>query len=224
MRADFEILQDLIKTKALASIVYEYNKKAIVLKEPGHQQRSAYSLRIHNVPEEIIAFKADVFPAPRKIFKGEKGECKRADFIIIAGANKANWIVYIEMTSGKGGSKTKKDIEQQLRGAQCLLAYCRAIGQEFWQEPKFLEQRNYQSRFVSVRDIGISKQANNNTARIRSTRQSEGYAENQCAAQPAIQKTGRKILIHHSNRDVRTWSYNCISIDTELALSSCRVS
>lgn len=153
--SDFDILRDLIRDTALASVEYEYRKKIIVLEEPGNQQQSAYSLQIHNVPDDVIAFKVDAFPAPKEIFKNDKGECKRADFVVIASGNKANWIVHIEMKGGNTGSG--KEIEQQLRGARCLVAYCRAIGREFWQEPNFLEEKKYQQRFVSVKNIRISK-------------------------------------------------------------------
>ncbi len=153
--SDFEILRNLIKTEALASVEDEYNKKIIVLEEPGNEKQSAYSLKIRNVPDDIIAFKADAFPPPKRIFKNSKGECKRADYVVIASDNRANWIVHIEMKSGKGDSK--KEVEQQLRGAQCLVAYCRAIGQEFWQESEFLEKKNYQQRFISIKNIGVAK-------------------------------------------------------------------
>ena len=153
--SDFKILRDLTRDDALASIQYQYGKKTIVLKEPGNQRQSAYSLKIRNVPDDIIAFKADAFPPPKSIFKNSKGECKRADFVVIASSHEASWIVYIEMKSGKAG--LEKEIRQQLLGAQCLVAYCRAIGQGFWQEPQFLQEKNYQQRFISVRNIGIPK-------------------------------------------------------------------
>ena len=157
MMSDFEILQDLFRDEALASVEYdEHGKRVIFLKEPGNQGQSAYSLEIRQVPDDIIAFKADDFPPPKSIFINNKGECKRADFVIIASNAKANWIVYIEMKSGGGGLQRK--IEQQLRGAACLVAYCRAIGHKFWKEPKFLERKNYKQRFVSIKNIGIPKQ------------------------------------------------------------------
>ena len=155
MRSDFEILHALIRDDALAPVDSPCSTKTIVLEEPSHQQQSAYSLRIKNVPDDVIAFRADAFPAPNHLFKNGKGECKRADFVVIASDSKANWIMYVEMKRGKGHSE--KEITQQLRGAQCLVAYCRAIGQEFWQEPKFLEKKSYQQRFISVKDIGIQK-------------------------------------------------------------------
>ncbi len=152
--SDFDILRDLIQNDALVLAEDEYNKKIIVLKESGNQQPE-YSLKIRNVPDDIIAFKADAFPPPNRIFKNSKGECKRADYVVIASDDRANWIVHIEMKSGKGDSE--KEVEQQLRGAQCLVAYCRAIGQEFWQEQDFLEKKNYQQRFISIKNIGVAK-------------------------------------------------------------------
>ena len=151
--SDFDILRDLIQEEALASVEDEYGKKTIVLKESSNQ--SEYSLKIRNAPDDVIAFKADDFPPPNSIFKNSKGECKRADFVVIASDDKSKWIVHIEMKSGKTG--LGREIEQQLRGARCLVAYCRVIGQEFWQESKFLEQKNYQQRFISVKEIGIQK-------------------------------------------------------------------
>lgn len=155
--SDFDILRDLIRDAVLASVEYEYKKKTIVLEEPGDQQQSAYSLKIRNVPDAFIAFKVDAFPAPKNIFKDDKGECKRADFVIIASDDKVNWIVHIEMKGGNTG--LRKEIVQQLRGARCLVAYCRAIGREFWQEPNFLEEKNYHQRFVSVKNIWIPKRS-----------------------------------------------------------------
>jgi len=152
--SDFEILQELVREEALATVEYEHGKRVIVLKEPGNPGQSVYSLKIRKVPEDIIAFKADDFPAPNSIFKNSKGECKRADYVVIASSDRAKWIVYIEMKKGNAGSG--KEIKQQLRGAECLVAYCRAIGQEFWQEPKFLES-NYKHRFISIKQIGIQK-------------------------------------------------------------------
>ena len=107
MMSDFEVLRDLIHDNMLAPIHEHYGKKTVVLKEPGNQQQSAYSLKIRDIPDDTIAFKADAFPPPNRIFKGSKGECKRADFIVIASTNKTNWIVYIEMKSGKAGSENE---------------------------------------------------------------------------------------------------------------------
>ena len=185
--SDFEILRALIRDEALAPVEFPHGKKVIVLEEPGQQQQSAYSLRIKNVPDDVVAFRADAFPAPNHIFKNDKGECKRADFVVIASDGKANWILYVEMKHGKGHSE--KEITQQLRGAECLVAYCRAIGQEFWQEPEFLKKESVTNSVLSaLEDIGIQKRADKSGAKSRPARRTGAYAEDQRAAQrqPAV--------------------------------------
>ena len=155
MMDDLELLHDLFKNECLAPVVDNYGRKMLTLREPGNAPESAYTLEIRSAPDDVIAIKADAFPAPEKIFENTRGECKRADFIIVAKTVSGNRIVYLEMKRGKSGSQT--EIVQQLKGAVCLVAYCRAIGRAFWQEPEFLEEKNYQPRFVSVRNIGMNK-------------------------------------------------------------------
>ena len=162
--SDIDLLQDLIREEALALIVTNrYGNKEIVLEEIDHRDQPKYILRILNVPDNVIAFKTDLFPAPSSIFKNTKGECKRSDYVIIASDDTNNWIVYIEME--RSSTKSKTEIEQQLRGAFCLVKYCRAVGQQFWRMPEFLNQEHYRELFVSVKDIAIKKR----TTSFRST-------------------------------------------------------
>ena len=157
--SDLDILRELIRDDALVSIQKStYNKQVLVLEEMSEQRN--YDLQIHNIPNEIIAFKADKFPPPKAIFNDYKRECKRADFIIIANTPKHNWIIYIEMKAGMTTSAS--EIVQQLKGAECLIAYCRAIGRAFWLEQGFLNENDYQQRFVSIKNIRLNKQPTRN--------------------------------------------------------------
>lgn len=143
MMDDFEILHALFREEALASI--ESNR--IILEE---QNNHSYKLEISRIPDEIIAFKADKFPAPIHIFRNDKSECKRADYVIIARRHtqiNPRLIVYVELKKGSTGDGPS--IKNQLRGAKCLVAYCCAIVREFWKEAQFLN--DYAERFVSVR-------------------------------------------------------------------------
>ena len=77
MMDDFGILRALFKEEVLASVNDEENDgKSIILEEQqGHQ---SYRLTITGAPYDTVAFKADAFPAPTRIFRDSKGECKRA--------------------------------------------------------------------------------------------------------------------------------------------------
>lgn len=150
---DLELLRSLLKEEVLVpAIDTATNKKELELKEPQHP---SYSLQIVGAPCDTIAFRADAFPATCRFFRGHKRERKRADFVIVANSDRRNWIVYIEMKGGVHGDA--KGIEAQLRGAYCLVSYCRTIGREFWKEPDFLDAGNYREHFVSVKNVGSRK-------------------------------------------------------------------
>jgi hypothetical protein len=68
--------------------------------------------------------------------------------------------------SGKG---QPTEIVQQLKGAQCFIAYCREIGKAFWNEPDFMKK--YRHRFVSIAHTSIPKR------KTRITRESGKHDE-----------------------------------------------
>lgn len=150
---DLDILRALLKEEVLAPASdTQTNQKNLLLTEPRGQ---SYELRIIRAPYDTIAFRADAFPSPRHIFRGSKGERKRADYVIIANEDDRSWIVYVEMKAGNDGLAS--EIAAQLRGAHCLVAYCRAIGRQFWGESAFLEAGSYREHFVSVKGVGSNK-------------------------------------------------------------------
>ena len=152
MMSDQDLLRSLLKDDVLASVEdASKNKKNVILQEPDG---SPYDLKIIAAPRATIAFKVDAFPAPCGFFRGTRKERKRADYVVIAEDVNRSWIVYIEMKRGTDGSK--RDIVAKLRGARCVVAYCRAIGRDFWQQRRFLDANSYEERFVSVRRIQTS--------------------------------------------------------------------
>ena len=147
---DFQILNALFEKNALASVRHNL----LILEEIEGQR---YELKITGAPYDTIAFKGDMFPSLKGVvFRDDKHECRRADYVIIARSDSRRWIIYVEMKSGKG---KRSEIQDQLRGAKCLVAYCREVGQQFWNKElgtrRFLEC--YAERFVSVRGIGLNE-------------------------------------------------------------------
>lgn len=165
MNLDLDVLRELIKNEAVVTVKKnQHGTNFLELKEPEGGKSSGYKVEVLNTPEDTIAIKSDMFPSPRKIFKNTKGECKRADFVIIAKDGEKNWIIYIEMKRGNYGSE--KEIIRQLQGSRCFIDYCRTVGQTFWGKPGFLEEEVYQQLYVSVKNIGVDKKPSRETRRL----------------------------------------------------------
>ncbi len=150
--SDIVIFKEMIKITAVVPLETYHDKNKVTLEEPPP---AGYSVTIYGMPDDdqTIVIKADAFTAPKDIFADSKRECKRADFVIIAETDGKKVIICIEMKAGKG--KSEAEIIQQLKGAKCFVFYCREIGQSFWNHQNFL--KDYFYRFVSIRNISISK-------------------------------------------------------------------
>ncbi len=146
--SDRQILSELIAESAQVSHEnHVYGQRVVKLQEAGVEGSLS---EIRNIPSDALVIKADAFPAPRAFFKGEKGECKRADFIIISEEKRV--ILYIEL---KAGEKDASHIIKQLKGASCVISYCREIGKQFWGEAQFLD--DYTHRYIGMVNLSISK-------------------------------------------------------------------
>lgn len=147
--SDIDILHQMIKDTAKIVVSDKSNKKLVALTEP---QQTKCSVTIHGLPDDVIVIKADAFRSPDTVFKGTKGECKRADFVIVADTGRKKIILCIEMKSKKGSGT---EIKKQLTGAECFALYCQGIGRKFWKQCDFLD--GYAYRFVSVSHISVGK-------------------------------------------------------------------
>ncbi|MEL4897349.1 hypothetical protein [Crocosphaera sp. Alani8] len=145
---DLNILDEMIEDEARIKLIDNYGKKQVILPEP----QGDYEIIIRNISKNTIVINADKFEAPKTIFQGKKGECKRADYIIIYHKNKRKFIVIIEMKAGKADNR---EVIQQLKGAECFVYYCQKIGKSFWGESNFLN--GYKYRFISVKNIKLNK-------------------------------------------------------------------
>jgi len=155
MLSDIDILKKMINKQATVQLKEQQDGKrikySVTLTEPQH----SYSVTIDRMPndDKVIFIDVDTyFPAPSKIFTAEKGQCKRADFVIVTNTGTEKIILCLEIKKKKDSNST---IIQQLTGAQCFVAYCKEIGKAFWHKDNFLDA--YQYRFVSIGHISISK-------------------------------------------------------------------
>ncbi len=149
---DLSILKELFRKDALVEI----NHRDVILIEPTATE---IQIKIIDLSIASVVIKIDdSFAAPSKFFEcsAERGQCKRADYVIIDTNRK--YIVYIELKAGN--SSTVCSIKHQLMGAECFVKYCQSIVKSFWNCKDFLD--DYQSRFVAMTNTGSNKKTKDN--------------------------------------------------------------
>ncbi len=85
--SDIAMLKEMIRDCAIVELEYkkEYKRDSYLLKLTENQDNYSFVVNGMPKPDEVIVINLDEFFDVRRIFTGSsKGECKRADFIIIA--------------------------------------------------------------------------------------------------------------------------------------------
>ena len=119
------------------------------LNENDDDGNIGYSIKIKGVPNNTLVLKTDILEM-KKAFMCAKGECKRADFAIIATGEKK--IIFIEMKKTK---LNNEELVKQLKGASVFVDFCKLIVSEFWGRPDFL--RGYKKYYVSLSHTPLAK-------------------------------------------------------------------
>jgi hypothetical protein len=144
-----DILRQMIKSNALVETTNTYDHLSVRLEEP---QQPNSVVKIKGLPEEVIIIKVDTFPAPDTIFTGKNGECRRADYVIVANEQARKRILFIEMKRRKA---PEHEIVEQFKGAACFIAYCKEVAKQFYNFNDLLT--GYEFRYVSFGHTSIAK-------------------------------------------------------------------
>ena len=147
---DIQILQEMLNPDAQVPLQSGQGRPSVQLTD----LIAGTTVKIKGVPPNSIVIRAENFENPITIFNGSKGECKRADFVIVStDERERKWIICIE--TQKNDSKKAGHVIQQLKGACCFISYCKCIGKSFWELEGFLD--GYECRFVSIVDINFNR-------------------------------------------------------------------
>lgn len=163
---DTEILNEMLKPGVLIPVPSSHSRAAVSLTDTI----SKTTVEIKGIPRGSVIINADFFQSPDSVFQGSKGECKRADFVIVANESK-KWIIFIETQTGN--YKERTEVIAQLRGALCFVNYCKCIGKQFWLDEEFLD--GYEYRFVSMAHTSVHKRRTRNIHRSTSHTRPERF-------------------------------------------------
>ena len=136
---DIEILQEMFSSRSRVQLQQGQGKPPSV-KLTDRQANT--TVEIARLPQDSIVIRADLFEFRHPVFAGSKDERRRADFVIVSSEGTRKWIIFIEIKEGEINEQRKNRVIAQLRGAQCIVDYCKSVGREFWAEKGFLRGYN----------------------------------------------------------------------------------
>ncbi|MDM8535484.1 hypothetical protein QUF70_01885 [Desulfobacterales bacterium HSG17] len=139
--SDIATLNNMIHDNAKITLLDHYDKAYVLLQESDTPDSS---VQIKGLPQDAVIIKIDDAFKNDQFFSGKNGECKRADYAIIAKAGDKKRILYIEMKKTKD---QRNSIVKQLKGAKCVMDYCCNIASVFYGKSGFLS--GYEPRFIS---------------------------------------------------------------------------
>lgn len=147
--SDIEILQEMLSSGTRVPLQHDGSWFFVELED----RQAGTNVKIKNILHNSIVVRADAFEFRHPVFAGLKDEGKRADFVIVSNEEARRWIICIEI---KRGNIQKSEVTAQLRGARCIMDYCKSIGREFWSARGFLS--DYEYRFVGIARLNIQNQ------------------------------------------------------------------
>ena len=165
---DIKILEDMLSSRSRVPLKHDGSWFFVELED----RQAKTNVKIQNIPYNSIVVKADTFEFRHPVFAGSKDEGKRADFVIVSNENAKKWMICIEI---KRGNIQQSEVTAQLRGARCIMDYCKSIGREFWSARGFLS--GYEYRFVGIARLNIQNQPTRANT-------SSGYSKRQLHSRP----------------------------------------
>lgn len=123
----FASLRDLLMTNLFETVSHKHGHTFVRLKETGVDAKLK-QIDIYDIHQDSIVLKLDQVDQPSTLFKGEKGERQRCDYVLVTIYNNNPFVVFIEI---KSKVAKNAEITRQFKGAECLMDYCNSALNRF---------------------------------------------------------------------------------------------
>ena len=147
-----DALRELLVADIHGEFVNDHGSHYARLREraPGAKLRK---VDIHGVPEDSILMKLDGYDQPASLFKDDKGQRQRCDYVLFTMVNGRGFALFIELKSAK---VKKTEIIRQFQGAECVIDYCHAALKRFHNHDQLLN--TFSKRFIVFYKPRVAKQ------------------------------------------------------------------
>jgi hypothetical protein len=142
MNCDLNVIRELLCRDILGQIGEEYGRRFANLKERGTDAKLKM-VKIFDVDEGSILVNMDRYDQPKSLFRNEKGQRKRCDYVLLTIFNNQHFMLFVEM---KSSTAPKLEIQRQFKAAECVMDYCNAALNRFHDQNNLLD--SFRKRFV----------------------------------------------------------------------------
>jgi hypothetical protein len=139
--AELQSLDELLVDK-MKGFISNNGRRFAILKECGIESKLK-RIDVYDVPEGSILINLDRYDQPDSLFKNHKGQRKRCDYVLVTTVENRDILLFIEMKSAR---IKNIEIEQQFKGAECVIDYCDAVLNRFHGQDNLLKK--HIKRFV----------------------------------------------------------------------------
>jgi len=142
MSVDLTVIRELLVDDIIGEFGNDHGRSFARLRETGAEAKLK-KVKVFDVPDSSILINLDRCEQPKTLFRNEKGQRQRCDYVLLTIFNNREFMIFIEMKS-----TTVKDteVQRQFKGAECIMDYCNAALNRFHDQRNLLSA--FQKRFV----------------------------------------------------------------------------
>lgn len=142
MHRSLEILRELLVPDMLGEIVSEGDARYARLQELSPDAKLK-RVDIKGVPAGSLLLKLDSYEPPVSLFRGDRGQRKRCDYVLFTVLDGSGYALFIEL---KSATLKRAQYIAQFKGAECAIDYCHAVLKRFYSHDRLLS--SFSKRFV----------------------------------------------------------------------------
>jgi hypothetical protein len=151
MHRSLEILRELLMPDLLGEIVSDNGSRFALLREQSPDAKLK-RVDIQGVPAGSLLIKLDSYEPPVSLFKGDRGQRKRCDYVLFTVFGGQGYVLFIEL---KSATLKRTQYIAQFKGAECAIDYCHAVLKRFYGHDQLVS--SFSRRFVVFYKPRIAK-------------------------------------------------------------------
>ena len=179
---DGSVLQALFSSSLIEKSGEENGRCFVTLREEG-KDATLRNFRLFDLSKDAVIIKLDDSGVPHGLFSGDKGECRRCDYVVFTSLQGKKLMLFVELKSTK---IDKSDVIKQFKSSECIMDYCNSVSNIFYARQKLFDE--YEKRFVLFHKVRLAKRPTIASSPVIRGRTAEKFGKFPNPINPSIAK------------------------------------